>query len=60
MSRRGRAAAANIVPSSTGAAKAIGKVMPHLNGKLDGTALRVPTVTGSVVDLTVELKKKLH
>ena len=59
MSRRGRAAAANIVPSSTGAAKAIGKVMPHLNGKLDGTALRVPTVTGSVVDLTVELKKEV-
>jgi glyceraldehyde 3-phosphate dehydrogenase len=58
-SRRGRAAAANIVPSSTGAAKAIGKVMPHLNGKLDGTALRVPTVTGSVVDLTVELKKNV-
>ena len=58
-SRRGRAAATNIVPSSTGAAKAIGKVMPHLNGKLDGTALRVPTVTGSVVDLTVELEKKV-
>ncbi|MGI6787192.1 MAG: type I glyceraldehyde-3-phosphate dehydrogenase [Acholeplasmataceae bacterium] len=58
-SRRGRAAAVNIVPSSTGAAKAIGKVMPHLNGKLDGTALRVPTVTGSVVDLTVELKKEV-
>lgn len=57
-SRRGRAAAANIVPSSTGAAKAIGKVLPHLNGKLDGTALRVPTITGSVVDLTVVLKKK--
>ena len=58
-SRRGRAAATNIVPSSTGAAKAIGKVMPHLNGKLDGTALRVPTITGSVVDLTVELKKNV-
>ena len=58
-SRRGRAAATNIVPSSTGAAKAIGKVMPHLNGKLDGTALRVPTITGSVVDLTVELKKEV-
>ena len=56
-SRRGRSAATNIVPSSTGAAKAIGKVLPHLNGKLDGTALRVPTITGSVVDLTVELKK---
>lgn len=55
--RRGRAAAANIIPSSTGAAKAIGLVLPHLKGKLDGTALRVPTITGSIVDLTVELKK---
>lgn len=55
--RRGRAAAFNIVPSSTGAAKAIGKVLPNLNGKLDGTALRVPTITGSIVDLTVEVKK---
>ena len=56
-SRRGRAAAANIIPSSTGAAKAIGLVLPHLKGKLDGTALRVPTITGSVIDLTVEVKK---
>ena len=57
--RRGRAAAANIVPSSTGAAKAVGKVLPHLNGKLDGTALRVPTITGSIVDLTVELRENV-
>ncbi len=55
--RRGRSAAANIVPASTGAAKAIGLVLPQLKGKLDGTALRVPTVTGSIVDLTVELAK---
>ncbi|MCR3906317.1 MAG: type I glyceraldehyde-3-phosphate dehydrogenase [Tenericutes bacterium] len=57
MSRRGRAAANSIIPSSTGAAKAIGLVLPQLKGKLDGTALRVPTITGSVVDLTVEVKK---
>lgn len=56
-SRRGRTAAQNIVPTSTGAAKAIGLVLPQLNGKLDGIALRVPTATGSVVDLVVELKK---
>ncbi len=55
--RRGRAAAQNIVPTSTGAAAAVGKVLPNLNGKLDGMALRVPTVTGSIVDLVVELKK---
>ena len=55
--RRGRAGAQNIVPTSTGAAKAIGLVMPELKGKLDGIALRVPTVTGSCVDLVVELKK---
>ncbi len=55
--RRGRAAAANIVPTTTGAAAAVGLVLPHLNGKLDGIALRVPTVTGSVVDLVVELEK---
>lgn len=58
LARRGRAAAANIIPSSTGAAKAIGLVLPHLKGKLDGTALRVPTITGSIVDLTVEVKTK--
>jgi glyceraldehyde 3-phosphate dehydrogenase len=57
--RRGRAAAANIVPASTGAAKTVGVVLPELKGKLDGIALRVPTLTGSVVDLTVELKKKV-
>ena len=55
--RRARAAALNIVPTSTGAAKAIGLVMPELKGKLDGYALRVPIPTGSVTDLTVELKK---
>ena len=57
--RRGRAGAANIIPSSTGAAKAIGLVIPTLQGKLSGSALRVPTTTGSVVDLTVELKKNV-
>ncbi|WP_205877749.1 type I glyceraldehyde-3-phosphate dehydrogenase [Mycobacterium camsae] len=55
--RRARAAALNIVPTSTGAAKAIGLVMPQLRGKLDGYALRVPIPTGSVTDLTVELSK---
>ncbi|MDL2292044.1 type I glyceraldehyde-3-phosphate dehydrogenase [Acholeplasma sp. OttesenSCG-928-E16] len=58
-SRRGRAAAHSIIPSSTGAAKAIGLVLPQLKGKLDGTALRVPTITGSIVDLTVELKREV-
>ena len=57
-SRRGRAAAANIVPSSTGAASALGKVIPELDGKLDGNALRVPVTTGSVVDLTLQLGTK--
>jgi glyceraldehyde 3-phosphate dehydrogenase len=55
--RRARAAALNIVPTSTGAAKAIGLVMPELKGKLDGYALRVPIPTGSVTDLTVDLEK---
>ena len=55
--RRARAAAVNIVPTSTGAAKAIGLVLPELKGKLDGYALRVPVPTGSVTDLTVELQK---
>ena len=58
-SRRGRAAAANIIPTSTGAASAIGKVIPDLNGKLDGNAIRVPVTTGSVIDLTLELNKKV-
>ena len=57
LARRGRAAAANIVPTSTGAASAIGEVLPNLKGKLDGTALRVPVTDGSVVDLTLELEK---
>ncbi|MBF0564856.1 MAG: type I glyceraldehyde-3-phosphate dehydrogenase [Nitrospirae bacterium] len=56
--RRARAAAINIIPSSTGAAKAIGLVLPNLKGKLDGFALRVPTPNVSVVDLTVELGKE--
>lgn len=53
--RRSRAAALSIIPTSTGAAKAVGLVLPELKGKLDGFALRVPTPTGSVTDLTVEL-----
>ncbi|KAJ0895952.1 putative glyceraldehyde-3-phosphate dehydrogenase (phosphorylating) [Helianthus annuus] len=56
--RGGRAASFNIIPSSTGAAKAVGKVLPALNGKLTGMAFRVPTVDVSVVDLTVRLEKK--
>jgi glyceraldehyde 3-phosphate dehydrogenase len=56
--RRARAAAHNIVPNSTGAAKAIGLVLPSLKGKLDGTAQRVPTLTGSLTELTVVLNKK--
>ena len=55
--RGGRAASANIIPSSTGAAKAVGKVIPSLNGKLTGMALRVPTLDVSVVDLTCRLEK---
>ncbi len=55
--RKGRAGATNLTPSSTGAAKAIGLVMPHLKGKLNGQAIRVPTPNVSLVDLTVTLKK---
>ncbi len=55
--RRGRASAANIVPASTGAASAIGKVLPNLEGKMEGTAMRVPVTTGSVVDLVLKLNK---
>jgi len=56
--RAGRAAGANIIPSTTGAAKAVGKVIPELNGKLTGMAFRVPTTNVSVVDLTVRLQKE--
>ena len=57
--RRARAAAVNIVPTSTGAAKAIGLVLPELKGKLDGFALRVPVPTGSITDLTVESSREV-
>ena len=56
--RRGRAAANSIIPTSTGAARAVGKVLPSLKGKLDGMAMRVPVIDGSVVDLVVELEKE--
>lgn len=57
--RRGRAAAANIVPTTTGAAAAVGLVLPNLKGKLDGVAMRVPVPTGSLVDLTLSLDKNV-
>jgi glyceraldehyde 3-phosphate dehydrogenase len=55
--RRSRAAALNIIPTSTGAAKALGLVIPELDGKLNGFAVRVPTPTGSLVDLTIETER---
>ena len=58
-SRRGRAASLNIIPTSTGAASQIGKVIPNLNGRMDGIAFRVPVGDGSVIDLTVELEKNV-
>lgn len=58
--RRARAAAQNMVPTSTGAAKAIGEVIPELKGRLDGFAMRVPTITGSATDLTVELTRHVE
>jgi glyceraldehyde 3-phosphate dehydrogenase len=56
--RRARAAAVNIIPTTTGAASAVGKVIPEVQGKMDGMAMRVPTVTGSLTDLVVETEKK--
>jgi glyceraldehyde 3-phosphate dehydrogenase len=55
--RRARAAAINIIPTTTGAAQAVGEAMPHLKGKLTGIAYRVPVITGSITDFTVQLKK---
>jgi glyceraldehyde 3-phosphate dehydrogenase len=57
--RRARAAAINIIPTTTGAAKAVGKVIPELNGKLDGCSLRVPTPNGSITDFTAELEREV-
>ena len=58
--RRSRAAAENIIPTTTGAAKAVGRVLPRLEGRLDGTAMRVPVANGSTVDFTVILKKEVE
>ena len=55
--RRSRAAAENIIPTTTGAARAVGKILPRLKGKLDGMAMRVPVPDGSIVDLTCRMKK---
>ncbi|HNU82103.1 MAG TPA: type I glyceraldehyde-3-phosphate dehydrogenase, partial [Thermoanaerobaculia bacterium] len=55
---RSRAAAENIIPTTTGAARAVGKVLPHLKGKLDGLAMRVPVPDGSIVDLAVRLRQR--
>jgi glyceraldehyde 3-phosphate dehydrogenase len=57
--RRARSAAVSQIPTTTGAAKAVGKVIPDLNGKLDGMAIRIPTPTGSLVDLVVNLKREV-
>ena len=57
--RRARAAAVNMVPTSTGAAKAVALVLPELEGKLDGYAMRVPTITGSATDLTFEASREV-
>ena len=58
--RRGRASAENIIPTTTGAAKILGKIFPELTGKLDGLAMRVPTINGSIVDFTARLSKKTN
>ena len=58
--RRARAAALSMIPTTTGAARAVGEVLPELKGKLDGMAVRVPTANVSVVDLTAELGKEHH
>ncbi|HET9438162.1 MAG TPA: type I glyceraldehyde-3-phosphate dehydrogenase, partial [Gaiellaceae bacterium] len=57
--RRARAAAINLIPTSTGAAKAIGLVLPHLKGKLDGVSVRAPVATGSITDLVVTLGREV-
>ena len=58
--RRSRAAAENVIPTTTGAARAVGKVLPELDGKLDGIAMRVPVPDGSVVDFNVRLKRDVN
>lgn len=58
--RRSRAAAANVIPTTTGAARAVGQVLPHLNGKLDGMAIRVPVPDGSIVDLVCRLGRRVN